>query len=917
MATSGTRLEFGTHADLQALLRDAGTADRSRTMLHEWIEVLLSGMARGPAPEGAIEIDPGARLELAEAAAVRIAAPAKLGWVRPLVGDVLLAGRPELRLPADAFTPVSRGAWLTAPAAGGLMVLPTEALPGEDALWSGLDAVAGLVLRDTEREVAEADAAQVERARERAAAASATLAEACGRLAGSLKARLFTGQRPRRGLAHRGGLGGAGQPAAGRLPDGRRPGRGQHPGPGPRRGAGGGTRSPGPHPAGLARPGPPGGAARAVVACRTAAHCWDSLPARTAVDRRSRCCRAPAAYTMHQPVVAPARGSRSSSMPVPAPAPQAVNEETAAALGPFAFSFYRSLPDTRLGIGSILRFGMRGCLRDLWFVLALGLLTAVLGMLPSMATQLLFNDIIPGAQRSQMLQVAILLGVSALASAGFGIARGIALLRISVRSGPAILAAVWDRVLRLPLRFFRPYTAGEMASRLMAINSIQQKLSAVTLGAIMSGVFSLLNLGLMFHYSPAMAVRGLIIIAVAALLHLVAGLLQLRPQRELVKLQSKLSGVVLQLLTGIAKIRVAGAEVRAFAKWAGMFSRIRRHQYALQFMGNWVQAIFSAFNLLASAVMYLSVLPLLTGGESLPRTGDFLAFLSAFGACLAGVVGLGTALLSSLAVLPYYDQAKPILETTPEVAKGRSTPGVLSGDIEIQHANFRYAPDAPLVLRDVSLQVKPGEFVAIVGASGSGKSTLMKLLLGFEQLESGGIYYDAQEIGSLDIHDVRRQMGVVLQNAQLMAGDLLTNIGGGAIISLEQAWEAARMAGLADDIKSLPMGMHTVVSEGAATLSGGQRQRLMIARALAHRPKIILFDEATSALDNRNQAIVTASLEKLQATRIVVAHRLSTIVNAHRIYVLDRGSVVQVGSYAQLMADRRGLFAELARRQLT
>ena len=280
-------------------------------------------------------------------------------------------------------------------------------------------------------------------------------------------------------------------------------------------------------------------------------------------------------------------------------------------------------------------------------------------------------------------------------------------------------------------------------------------------------------------------------------------------------------------------------------------------------------------------------------------------------------MGLGTALLSSLAVLPYYDQAKPILETTPEVAKGRSTPGVLSGDIEIQHASFRYAPDAPLVLRDISLQVKPGEFVAIVGASGSGKSTLMKLLLGFEQLESGGIYYDVQEIGSLDIHDVRRQMGVVLQNAQLMAGDLRTNIGGGATISLEQAWEAARMAGLADDIKSLPMGMHTVVSEGAATLSGGQRQRLMIARALAHRPKIILFDEATSALDNRNQAIVTASLEKLQATRIVVAHRLSTIVNAHRIYVLDRGSVVQVGSYAQLMADRRGLFAELARRQLT
>jgi ABC-type bacteriocin/lantibiotic exporter with double-glycine peptidase domain len=256
------------------------------------------------------------------------------------------------------------------------------------------------------------------------------------------------------------------------------------------------------------------------------------------------------------------------------------------------------------------------------------------------------------------------------------------------------------------------------------------------------------------------------------------------------------------------------------------------------------------------------------------------------------------------------------LETLPEVSEGNRHPGELQGNIEISHVHFRYHPDTPLVLRDVSLSVKPGEFVAIVGPSGSGKSSLFRMLLGFEKPEAGAIYYDAQDLAGLDVQVVRQQVGAVIQNARLASGSILENILGSAPLTVDDAWEAARLAGLAQDISEMPMGMHTIVSEGGGNLSGGQRQRLLIARALVRRPRIFLFDEATSALDNRTQALVSRSLETLQSTRVVIAHRLSSIVNANRIYVMEKGVLVESGSYSELV-NQSGLFKELAKRQLT
>jgi ABC-type bacteriocin/lantibiotic exporter with double-glycine peptidase domain len=418
----------------------------------------------------------------------------------------------------------------------------------------------------------------------------------------------------------------------------------------------------------------------------------------------------------------------------------------------------------------------------------------------------------------------------------------------------------------------------------------------------------------MFHYHPGLAALGTLLIAAAVAVTAAGGVTQLRRQRQAARLTGRISGLVLQLLGSVGKLRVAGAEVHAFAQWARLFSEQRGLQFGIRSVGGWLAAFHAAFPLLAYLLIFRAALPAPGSGAGLP-TGDFLAFLAAFSTSLGALLGTCTALLGTLNLVSLYEQARPILTTLPETDTGRADPGALAGDIEVQHAVFRYQPDGPVVLRDVSFSARAGEFVAFVGPSGSGKSTLLRLLLGFEALESGAIHYDGQEIAGLDIHAVRRQIGVVLQTGRLLAGDIFTNIVGSAPASIEEAWEAARMAGLADDIAAMPMGMHTVISEGGGTLSGGQRQRLLIARAIVHRPRLLFFDEATSALDNRTQAVVTASLARLQATRIVIAHRLSTILGADRIYVVDRGRIVESGRYQELL-DAGGLFAELARRQI-
>jgi NHLM bacteriocin system ABC transporter ATP-binding protein len=585
---------------------------------------------------------------------------------------------------------------------------------------------------------------------------------------------------------------------------------------------------------------------------------------------------------------------------------------TAESLAPQAYAFYRPFPERALSGKDLMAFGFFGCFRDFFWVVLMGALGALLGLLTPYLTGTLFDTVIPAGARWQVVQIAWILIACALATLVFNITKGVAMMRVEGRMDASTQAAVWDRLLALPVPFFRPYSAGDLANRAMGISVIRQILSGAAVNTILSAVFSTFYLILLFYYDWQLALVAIGITFIGMLF--IAGilLLQIGYQKKIVEIEGKNVGKLLQLITGIAKLRVSGSENRGFAMWAQTFAEKKSNAFKSGLLGN-VMALFnSVFPILVSMAIFAWII--LKGSERL-SVGQFIAFTAAYANFQNAVLQLVSIMGALLTAVPLYKRAKPIIQTMPEADEAKASPGELAGAIEVNHVSFRYDPDGPLILKDVSLSVHPGEFVAIVGESGSGKSTLLRLLLGFETPESGTIYYDGQDLASVDIREVRRQLGVVLQNGRLMPGDIYKNIVGATNLTLDDAWDAARMVGLDQDIEEMPMGMHTMISAGGGNVSGGQRQRLLIARAVVKRPRILFFDEATSALDNRTQTIVSQSLEQLKASRAVIAHRLSTIIKADRIYVLQDGKVVQTGSYEELIG-KEGLFAELAKRQI-
>lgn len=384
---------------------------------------------------------------------------------------------------------------------------------------------------------------------------------------------------------------------------------------------------------------------------------------------------------------------------------------------------------------------------------------------------------------------------------------------------------------------------------------------------------------------------------------------------KLTNIQGEITGIMLQFLTGITKLITSSSEKRAFGVWSAAFSKQKGYAYRMSYANNIYGTVSSIFGTIISiAFYYVFVTAIKTEKIKDMSAGQFLAFLASFSAFQGSLLNFASSIMQSVNIIPLFKRTKPILEQEPEIVTSKPLARPLNGNIEINHLNYRYAKDAPLVLNDVSIKIIPKEFVAIVGSSGSGKSTLLKLLLGFDKPESGAIYYDNQDINSYDVGSVRRQMGVVLQNGTLMQGTVFSNIVGSSALSMDDAWHAAEMAGFADDIRAMPMGMYTMVPAGGFTLSGGQRQRLMIARAVVKRPAVLFLDEATSALDNQTQAVVSRSLESLNITRVIIAHRLSTIIHADNIYVLDGGKIKESGNYEDLM-QKNGIFAALAKRQ--
>ncbi|MEM8960959.1 MAG: NHLP bacteriocin export ABC transporter permease/ATPase subunit [Acidobacteriota bacterium] len=590
-----------------------------------------------------------------------------------------------------------------------------------------------------------------------------------------------------------------------------------------------------------------------------------------------------------------------------------VDKELAATLDAHAVVFYRPYPFHALGIRDVLGHAARDTGRDLRVIAMVGIAGGLLATLQPIITEGVFDSIIPAAERAQLYQVLVVLVVAAITSGCFELARRIAVLRTEGAMDAAGQSAVWDRLMALPVSFFGRYSAGDLATRSMAINQIQRTLAGTVLSGVLGLVFGLFNFALIFYYDAKLAVWASGVVLVAFLVTGVTGTANLVFQGRAQTLRQTIAGQLLQYLTAITKLRTTGSESTAFSLWAERFAKQRVNERHARMAQNALTVFNSAVPILGALVIYWRIETRMANDEFI-ATGTFVAFMAAFTAFLATVVAFGNSMISSLIVIPLYKNAEPILQAVPEADPARTDPGELAGKIELVDLHYRYRDDGPLVLKGFSLSIEPGEFVAIVGPSGAGKSTVMRLLLGFDTPESGTVLYDDQDLSGLDLLSVRRQLGVVLQDGQLLPGDILTNIiGTTSGLTIDDAWEATRMAGFEQDVKAMPMGMYTMVAGG--TLSGGQQQRLLIARALVKKPRIVLMDEATSALDNLTQETVSDSLDKLAATRIVIAHRLSTIQRADRIFLIDQGVVAEQGSYEELMA-LGGEFKKLAERQL-
>lgn len=591
-----------------------------------------------------------------------------------------------------------------------------------------------------------------------------------------------------------------------------------------------------------------------------------------------------------------------------------LTEENSKNLAKIGFMLYKPLPSDIKSIKQILAFCLSKDTSDYYFFIVLGFFVSLLGLVTPFFTSIIFDNIILNAEKKQLLYVGLAIAMSGIAAFLFELSKSFALLRIESKMNGTLQAGIWDKILNLPTTFFTQFTAGDLANRSLGINQIRKVLSGAVITSVLAGVFSIINLFFLFYYSVTLACVAILIVGIQIGVNVIIGKIQIKKQKILTARAGKMDGIVLQLLTGISKFKVSGNEHKAFAHWFKHYLPIKDTSISLVKTQNFSILFNTYFQALSTIIIFI-VMTSYTSYSNM-SLGQFLSFNAAYGIFFAAMLSLTSSLISVFSIMPIYERAKPILESPTENNSTKDAPKTLKGEIEFSQINFSYEKGGPQILKDINMTINSGEYVAFVGPSGSGKSTLIRLLLGFNDADSGSIYFDGQNLNNVDARMVRQQIGVVLQNGSLFSGDIFKNItGASGNLTLQHAWEAAKLAAFDEDVKNMAMGMHTIVSESGSTISGGQRQRLMIARALVHKPKILIFDEATSALDNRTQAIVTKSLDQLEVTRIVVAHRLSTIKGAHTIYYLEAGSIIEKGGYEELM-NLKGKFFELANLQI-
>ena len=587
-----------------------------------------------------------------------------------------------------------------------------------------------------------------------------------------------------------------------------------------------------------------------------------------------------------------------------------INKSTENILDTEAVCFYRPLPQKKLGIPDLLLY-MKDCitLNDIILIVASSLSVSMVGLIMPRLTATLTGAVLKSGRGDALIAIAICMMCVSFSTQLLTSVSGFISSRLNTKISLGVQSSMMMRLMTLPANFFRKYSAGELRSRSQSVNQLCSILMGIVLSTGLTSLTSLVYITQIFSYTPMLVIPSLIVILTTVIFSTVSTLIQIKINKREMELAAEESGMSYAMITGVQKIKLAGAEKRIFAKWLDHYSKEAELTYNPPMFIKINGVISTAISLFSTIVLYYLAIK---SGIDQP---SYFAFTAAYGMLSGAFMSLSGTALSAARVKPSLEMAEPFLKTEPETSENKEIITKLSGGIEMDHISFRYDEDRPLVIDDMSLRIKPGEYVAIVGKTGCGKSTLMRLLLGFEKPEKGSVRFDGKDINSLDLPSLRKKIGTVMQDAGLFQGDIYSNIVITAPeLTLDDAWEAAEKAGIADDIREMPMGMNTVIAEGQGGISGGQRQRLMIARAIAPKPKLLMFDEATSALDNKTQKQVSEALDAMGCTRIVIAHRLSTIRHCDRILVLDGGHIIEDGTYDELIA-KNGYFAELVERQ--